>query len=153
MANSIAFPSTTAHLGLPLLFTGQAQKEPFINHTITAIDALLTGVIDASLTSPPSGPVEGSRYRVLANGTDDWLGHDDEIAIHLGGAWQFIGPHEGMKIFDSAARTSYFYASEWQAAAEPSPASGGNVIDTEARAALTGLIDALRTAGIFAKPL
>lgn len=152
MANPIAFPSTTAHISLPLLFSGQAQKEPFINHAFSTIDALLTGVVDDSLTTPPASPVEGSRYRVLANGTDEWQGHDDEIAIHVGGAWEFVPPHEGMSLFDTTARTSFFFASGWHAAIEPSLPTGGSVIDSEARAALSLLIEALQTAGIFVRP-
>ncbi len=152
MANPIAFPSTTTHLSFPLLFSGQAQKEPFINHAFSAIDALLTGVVNDSLATPPGSPVEGSRYRVLANGTDEWLSHDDEIAIHVGGAWEFVVPHEGMSIFDSTARTSYFFANGWQAAIEPPLPTGGSVVDSEARAAVSLLIEALRTSGIFVSP-
>ena len=74
MANPIAFPSTTNRLSLPLLFAGQAQKEPFINHALSAIDALLTGVIDDSLASPPGSPPEGARYRVLENASGEWQG-------------------------------------------------------------------------------
>lgn len=151
MANPIAFPSTTARLSLPLLFVGQAQKEPFINHALSRIDALLTGIVDGSLASPPSSPGEGSSYRVLENGTHDWQGHDGEIAMYIGGAWEFAQPHDGLKIFDTAAQTSYFYAGTWVAANEPSLPTGGNVIDSEARAAIAALIEALKTMGIFVK--
>lgn len=149
MANPIAFPSTTAHVTLPLLFAGQAQKEPFINHAFSAIDALLTGVVDDSLATPPSDPAEGSRYRILENAVAEWLGHDDEIAIRIGGAWEFVVAYEGMSVFDTTARTSLYFATEWLAATQPPTPSGGNVVDSEARAALELLIEALKTAGIF----
>lgn len=151
MANPIAFPSTTTHLTLPLLFVGQAQKEPFINHAFSAIDALLTGVIDDSLATPPSDASEGSRYRILDNAVGEWLGHDGEIAIQIGGAWEYIVPQEGMSIFDSAARKSLFFASEWLDANEPPAPTGGSVVDSEAREVLELLIDALKTAGVFAR--
>ena len=150
MANPIAFPSTTTHMDLPLLFAGQAQKEPFINHAFSAIDALLTGVVDDSLATPPAEPSEGTRYRILANPTGDWAGHDAEIAIRIGGDWTFVTPHQGMSVFDATARTSFFFDSDWVAAFEPPAPSGGTVVDSEARAALSLLIDALKTAGIFA---
>jgi len=152
MANPIAFPSTTTHMDLPLLFAGQAQKEPFINHAFSAIDALFTGVVDDSLATSPADPVEGSRYRILANPTGDWAGHDAEIAIRIGGDWTFVTPHQGMSVFDATARTSYFFAGDWAAASEPLAPSGGSVVDSEARATLGLLIDALKTAGIFANP-
>ena len=152
MANPIAFPSTTVHLSFPLLFSGQAQKEPFINHAFSAIDALLTGVVNDSLSTPPSNPTEGSRYRIVDNATDELLGHDNDIAFQVGGAWEFVTPQEGMSIFDATARTSYFFAGVWETATEPSLPTGGSVVDSEARAALGILIEALRTAGIFVKP-
>jgi len=152
MASPIAFPSTTTRLSLPLLFAGQAQKEPFINHAFSAIDALLTGVVDNSLVSPPSSASEGACYRILENATGEWLGHDDEIAIFIGGAWAFVAPHNGLTIFDKNARTSLYFAESWVSATEPSAPTGGSVIDSEARAALAALIEALKTAGIFVKP-
>ena len=152
MASPIAFPSMTTHINLPLLFAGQAQKEPFINHAFSAIDALLAGVVDDSLATAPADPIEGSRYRILANATGEWAGHDAEIAIRIGGAWTFITPHQGMSVFDATARTTYFFASDWVAASEPQAPTGGSVVDSEARATLSLLIDALKTAGIFANP-
>jgi hypothetical protein len=138
---------------LPLLFAGQAQKEPFINHALSAIDALLTGVIDDSLASPPGSPPEGARYRVLENASGEWQGHEDKIAMFIGGAWEFVAPHDGLSIFDVSARTSLYFAGSWVSAAEPSAPSGGSVIDSEARAALVALIEALKTTGIFVKPV
>ena len=152
MANPIEFPSTTAHLSLPLLFTGQAQKEPFINHAFSAIDALLTGVVDDSLATPPSDPIEGTRFRILENATSDWQGHGGEIALRVGSAWEFISPFNGMRIFDVTSRVFYFFSSDWQAAVEPSAPTGGTVVDSEARAVLEILIEALKTAGIFVRP-
>lgn len=149
MANPIAFPSTTARLSLPLLFVGQAQKEPFINHAFSLVDALLAGQVGDSLETPPSDPTEGSSYRILENATGEWTGHDHEIALRIGGAWEFVSPSDGMMTFDQTAGVRLLFAGGWQAAAEPSTPSGGATIDLEARSAISALIEALRAAGIF----
>ncbi|UAB78312.1 DUF2793 domain-containing protein [Erythrobacter sp. SCSIO 43205] len=110
-------------------------------------------MIDDSLATPPSEPIEGSRYRILDNATDEWQGRDGAIAIHVGGAWEYIAAQEGMSVFDTSARTTYFFTDTWTAAVTPAAPSGGSVIDVEARAVLASLIEALETAGIFERPL
>ncbi|KEO87748.1 hypothetical protein EH31_06225 [Erythrobacter longus] len=90
-------------------------------------------------------------YRVLENATNEWLNHDEEIAIWLGEAWEFISPANGMMIFDQMAGMQLRYYGNWQAAVEPAAPSGGTTIDTEARATIDSLIEALRNAGIFEK--
>lgn len=151
MANPIAFPSTTTHFSLPLLFAGQAQKEPFINHTFSVLDSLLAGVVDDSLASPPTNPSDGERYRILENGTGEWLGHDQEIAVSIAGSWQFVLPQSGMAIFDATSQANLYFDGSWQIATEPSTPNGGSVVDSEAREAILGIILALRTAGVFAR--
>lgn len=128
---------------------GQAQKEPFINHAFSLIDALIqTGVID-SLDTPPGDPVDGASFRVLANASGEWSGRDDDIAIWIGEAWEFIPPAKGMTVFDQMAEVELRFNRGWQSAAEPAAPTGGSTIDTEARAAIESLIEALRTAGVF----
>lgn len=149
MANPITFPSATARFSLPLLFAGQAQKEPFINHAFSLVDALLQNVIVDSLDTPPENPEDGASYRILGNAGNAWFSHDDKLAIWIGEAWEFISPTNGMTIFDQTAGIQLRYNGSWQAAAEPAIPSGGTTIDAEARAALGSLIEALRSAGIF----
>jgi hypothetical protein len=128
---------------------GQAQKEPFINHALTVIDALFQGVVTDSLTSPPLSPVEGASYRVLEGATGDWSTHVDDIAVRVGGTWEFISPQDGMAIFDRSAGNSLRFSGGWQSAIEPDVPTGGGTVDNEARAAISSLIAALRTAGVF----
>lgn len=149
MATPISFPSTTTNFSLPLLFAGQAQKEFFVNQSLVVIDALLQSGVADSLTTPPSGPSEGSCYRVTSTAIGDWIGHEDEIAIRIGGAWNFVAPHPGMMVFDQQAESFIHYNLGWQSAAEPAEPSGGTTIDAEARTAIRDLIEALRKVGIF----
>lgn len=150
MADPIAFPSTTPNYSLPLLFTGQAQKEFSLNQALTLIDAILTPSVNASLGTPPPTPDEGESFRVSAPATADWINHEGEIAIRIGGTWQFVQPMAGMTIFDRADAAYWHYNSTWKSASEPAVPTGGSVVDIEARTALTDLIQALRNLGIFA---
>ncbi|MHA7820400.1 MAG: DUF2793 domain-containing protein [Erythrobacter sp.] len=150
MALPIEFPSTTKHFSLPMLFSGQAQKEFFINQSFVVIDALLQhGVID-SLETPPSDASEGQCFRILANATGDWAGHDDELVVRVANAWHFVLPLEGMRVFDRNAAAMLHYNAGWQAATEPTVPDTGSTVDAEARTVLTELIEALRKIGIFA---
>lgn len=152
MADPIVFPSTTSNFSLPLLFTGQAQKEPFINEAMSVIDACLVGTVEGSFTAPPSDPQSNAAYRVVQGATGDWAGHDNQIALWIGGAWKYVSPTDGLWVFDQAARVQLRYQAGWEIAEEPAQPAGGNTIDNEARAAISGIIEALRTAGIFATP-
>lgn len=149
MADPIVFPSTTANYSLPLLFAGQAQKEPFINHAFSLVDALIQTAVLDSLDTPPSSAADGESYRVLANASGEWSGRDDNIAIRVGGAWEFISPANGMTLFDRNAEVELRFNGGWQSAAEPAAPTGGSTIDSEARAVIESLIEALRTAGLF----
>lgn len=150
MADPIFFPSVTSNLSLPLLIPGQAQKEPFINHALSVVDALFGGVVVDSLNAPPASPQDGSAYRVLENPTGEWSSRDDNIALWIAGAWEFIAPNDGATTFDQTARVQLRFENGWQEASEPAVPDGGVTIDTEARVAISALIEALRTAGVFA---
>lgn len=152
MAVPINFPSTTTHFSLPLLFAGQAQKEFFVNQSLSLIDAVLRNGFDDSITTPPTESAEGASYRVISTATESWEGHEDEIAIQLGGVWHFLIPQEGMTMFDRQAGSFMHYNSEWQSAIEPTNPAGGANIDAEARQMLSELVEALRMVGIFANP-
>ncbi|BDI59643.1 DUF2793 domain-containing protein [Qipengyuania nanhaisediminis] len=150
MATPFNFPSTTARLNLPLLFAGQAQKEFFVNQSLELIDALMQPVITASLAAPPADPAPGSIYRITATANGEWAGKEDDLAVRIGGAWNYVTPYAGMTAVDAQSGAILCFDSGWQAPHEPPQATGGSVIDTEARQMLTELVDALRTAGIFA---
>lgn len=151
MTEPVTFPSVTSHYSLPLLFSGQAQKEFFLNQSFAMIDALLQGSVLASLAEPPTAPAEGSCYRILVAASGEWTSHDDEIAIRLGGTWNYVAAQDGMMVFDRHSGAFLHYDSGWNAASEPVAPAGGAFVDTEARLAISGLIQALRNVGIFAK--
>jgi len=69
----------------------------------TAMDANLKrlsavvglSVKSRSLTAPPATPVDGDRYIVAAGATGAWTGRDGEIAVWIGGTWEFHAPRIG----------------------------------------------------------
>ena len=94
----------SVHLALPYLAAAQAQKHVTHNEALRLLDAVVQlAVLDASLTGPPAEAEDGDRYIVAAIGTDDWAGHDGEIAHYVDGAWEFLTPRTGWVVFDRDA--------------------------------------------------
>lgn len=149
MSDPVAFPSATPVLGLPLLITGQAQKEFFINQALCLLDALAARTVISSRTAPPEDPVEGTCFRVLAPADEAWNGQEDSIAMLIGGAWHHMKPRHGMQVFDQEAGQFLTFRAGWVRALAPAEPSGGPVVDIEARLAIGTLIQALRTIGVI----
>lgn len=149
MASPISFPSTTPNTTLPLLFSGQAQKEFTLNQALAIIDALLGGIVEATRSAPPAEPVEGTCYLVGGNATGEWTGQSDKIAARIAESWHFTAPREGMSVFDREQGRRLVFRDQWQGADLPPMPEGGTVIDAEARAALAQVITALQAAGVL----
>lgn len=152
MSDPIALASSTPALGLPLLFSGQAQKEFFVNEALCLLDALHARAVTASHPTPPASAVDGACYRVTAPATGAWAGKEERLAILVAGGWQYIAPAEGMMVFDKSAAGFVIYRSHWQPASVVAVPTGGAVIDVEARAALAALITSLQIMGVLAAP-
>lgn len=149
MTDPIAFESASARFILPLLYSGQAQKEIFVNEAILRIDSLLHCGIQGEAEGPPTGAEEGQIWLVAAAATGEWLAHDGELACWIQGQWGFVSPQEGMRVFDlSAGCEMLFVSAEWKKTSPLSEPIGGEVVDNEARAAIGSLIAALTTMGI-----
>lgn len=151
MAQAISFPSTTANMALPLLFSGQAQKEFILNQSFAVLDALMAASVEAAHSAPPQAPEDGQCYLVAENATGAWAGHEDQIAARIGASWHFVTPIEGMEVFDRSSGQRAVFKSQWQFAAAPADPQGGATVDAEARAALTAIISALKSFGVFAE--
>lgn len=161
----------TTRFALPQLTPGQAQKEWFHNEALQRIDMLLCPVVEtAALTAPPPSPALGSCHLVASGGTGDWAGKDGMLAGLSDGGWRFINPIEGMRVVDrvsgqlierrsGAWESGIMRALEYQAGgltvvrqrqppiADP---AGGDVIDTQGRAAIASILSMLRTHGLIA---
>jgi len=149
MSDPVTFDATSPRLGLPMLFPGQAQKEFYINEAHALIDALLHPVVEGTLSTPPAQPSPGACWIIGSDPTAEWFGHEGKIACHQAGSWLFANPCDGMRIFDRSAGAEKRFNKGWQSAAAINPPAGGATVDSEARAAIGELIQALASFGLI----
>ncbi|MEO0061505.1 MAG: hypothetical protein RLZZ08_65, partial [Pseudomonadota bacterium] len=137
MTDPVTFASTSARFALPLLFSGQAQKEFYVNQAHAIIDALLHPVVEGTADAPPVNPVAGEAWLVGTAPSGAWAGHAGKLAAFQSGTWIFAAPRDGMRIFDRAAGQDARYENGWLKAARPAAPAGGATVDTQARTAIT----------------
>lgn len=103
------------HLSLPYILPAQAQKHVTHNEAIRHLDLLTQlSVVSMSETAPPASPAETSRYAVAAPATGEWAGQEGHIAIHEGGAWWFLVPRAGWRLWDQTTETLHaFDGTDW----------------------------------------
>lgn len=120
--------------------------------------------------SPPASPTLGSCYLVAAGATGAWIGKQDNLACFTAGGWRFVAPLPGMTAYvRSTSVWALYRSSAWElgvlrgsalnidgqqvvgvrGAAIASP-TGGSVVDTEGRAAISAVLAALRLHGLVA---
>lgn len=106
---------TTAHIGVTLVEQAQAQKEVTVNEGMIRLEALQnTAAKDKELISPPASPASGDVYIVGSGATGDWAGRDGEVAYYAAGAWQFIAPATGLRLWVAdEARGYLFQDGQW----------------------------------------
>lgn len=61
------------------------------------------------LTAPPGGESKGDRYLIIAVGSGDWTGKENQIALYNGVDWDYVLPTEGMAIWVSDEDKYYRY--------------------------------------------
>jgi hypothetical protein len=149
VTDPISFTSTTPRFSLPLLFSGQAQKEFYVNEAHALADALLHAACEGEADEPPAAPTEGEAWLVGAGATGAWASEDGKLASYQAGNWLFTTPNDGMHLYDRSTGQTLLYRGGWQRPAAPAAPTGGATVDAEARAALAALVSALAAAGIF----
>ncbi len=143
------YSAKTTHFQLPLLYPGQAQKEFFVNEAFALIDAVLNRSVKGIAVAPPASPPAGEAWLAGAGAQGEWAGFDDHICIFFGEAWHFVAPRPGLSAFNESTGARIFFSDAWLEASEPSAPTGGATVDTEARAAIAALVEALQKAQIF----
>jgi hypothetical protein len=121
-----------------------------VNQALGLIDALHMHSVKASQAAPPASPVESDCYRVKAPATGAWVGREDHVAVLIGGEWHFIEPVQGMVLYDRTSDNMLVFRAGWKVAQAPALPAGGTTVDTEARAAIAALVQALKTLGVLA---
>ena len=150
MIDPIAFEATSPRLGLPFLFSAQAQKEFYINEAHALIDSLMHPAIEGEADTPPATPSDGECWLVGSSPNGEWTAQAGTIACYQSGTWLFAAPCDGMRAFDRSRDVEVFFAGSWQVPEAVRPPTGGGTIDTEAREAVSNLIQALVTAKLIA---
>ncbi len=90
-------------LALPYLASAQAQKHVTHNEALSLIDGLLhLSVISRNLSTPPSVIVDGDRYLIAPSPTGDWAGQAGLVALRMEGAWRFLIPRKGWRLWVEA---------------------------------------------------
>lgn len=149
MSDPLFFDSTTPRYALPLLFSGQSQKEFYVNEAHALTDALLHCAVEGVADTPPSSPADGACWLVGTAPTGAWSGQAGKLACRQLGNWLFIPPRDGLSVLNRANGQVLRYRGGWIAPAIPVPPTGGTVIDSELRTAFGILLEALVGAGIF----
>lgn len=149
MPDPVTFDSASARFGLPFLYSGQAQKEVFVNEAFAATDALLHCKVEDETASPPVEASEGQTWLVAPGATGDWSGQDGSLACFRAGGWTFIPPCDGLRIFNATSGQENLFFGLWRKASVPLEPLDGTTVDVEARATISSLIAALRVVGIF----
>lgn len=162
---------TTARLALPLLQPGQAQKELYHNEALALLDLATQAVVEAmGVDTPPDAPDLGACWVVGSAPSGAWVGHAQAIAGWTSGGWRFVGPRDGLAVWNRAAgQVSRFVGGGWEhgvlsghrlridgnqlvgprGSAIDNPA-GGTTIDAEARGAIAAILATLREHGLIA---
>lgn len=149
MSEPLNYPAATPRFGLPLLFSGQSQKEVTVNESLTLIDVLLSGAVEGIAVTEPTAPLPGEAWIVGAAPGGSFAGQANTIAAWTEGGWRFLVPYEGQRVMDLSIGAMRHYSGSWSLVAAPDLPAGGTTIDTEARNCLTALVNALEAAGII----
>lgn len=149
MTDPITFDNATPRFVLPLLYTGQAQKEAFVNEAFARIDAALHCAVHGVRSAPPENPASGDAWLVAASASGDWAGNESAIALYQGGGWTFIVPRDGMHVFDRSSGQECLFFGLWRKASAIAEPVGGSTVDGEARAAIANLVVSLQAVGVL----
>ncbi|MFM5929304.1 MAG: DUF2793 domain-containing protein [Novosphingobium sp.] len=154
MPDPIALNAKSARLGLPFLYSGQSQKEVFVNEALVRLDALLHCVVEGIENTPPASAEDGKVWLVGPEPTGPWAGQPDRLALQQAGGWIFLNQAEGMRVTNRLTSQDLRYVSgQWKAASPPATPTAGTVVDTELRTSFAALVSSLRDAGIFGQEI
>ena len=105
------------NLDMPYLMPSQAQKHVTHNEALQHLDAIVQmSVLAFDAVVPPGAPEAGDRYALGAGTINAWAGHDGELAVWDGVAWQFFAPQTGWHAWGEAeSELRVFHDGHWNA--------------------------------------
>ncbi len=89
----------TTRLGLPLMDAAQAQKHVTHNEALVRLDALTHLSVSTRADAPAASNAEGVRFLVSKSPSGSFAGHGDQIACYQDGAWLFLTPKAGWRVY------------------------------------------------------
>lgn len=104
----------TPILGLPLIHSGQAQKEITHNEALLLLDVLINPVVQAiDARYPPEDAELGQLFIIAANPAEEFANHQHELALKLEHGWRFIAPRKWLEITVDADGSKYCWNGEY----------------------------------------
>jgi len=162
---------STDRLSLPLLVAGQAQKEVWHNEALALIDFLVAAAVEGLPSNdPPASPAIGTCYIVGDSPIGEWAQSAGSLAAFTSAGWRYVVPVPGLTVFvKSEAAFAVYDSAVWEIgsirgsrllidgiqviggqAPAIADASGGTVVDVDARRALAEILAAMRRHGLIA---
>ena len=132
--------------------------------------ALAAAVETVGTNTPPGSPVDGQCFVIGTAPTGAWAGQAKALAGYAAGGWRFVAAVVGMRALDKASgQIATYDGAAWvigtvkgaklelagsqvvgaRGAAVANP-TGGTVVDVASRAALSAVLDRMRTHGLIA---
>ncbi len=107
-------PNLGLGYGWPL---GESGWDADMNANLKRLGAVVgLSVINRTTTAPPGSPANGARYIIPAGATGAWAGRTHQIAVHIGGAWEYHVPKHGWLCYVEAQQVlSVFKPAGWSA--------------------------------------
>jgi hypothetical protein len=138
-------------LGLPFVAASQAQKHVTVNDALSLLDGLLhLSVISRALATAPPTAGDGDRYLLATGATGAWAGHAGHIAFRVAGAWRFLVPRSGWRIWIEAENILLvFNGTAWVAPPAPSTLQNLSLLGVNATADATNKIAVSSSAVLF----
>ena len=150
MSDPITFTSASPRWEIPFLFSGQSQKEAFVNQAHAVADVLLHPAIEGVSDDPPLAPAEGECWLVGETPTGAWTDQAGKLAALQAGEWIFATPRDGLRVLDRSTGQDIRFRGTWQRPVTPVEPVGGAIVDAEARTAIAELVTALIAGGLLA---
>jgi Protein of unknown function (DUF2793) len=143
--------SNSTNLQLPYLTAAQAQKHVTVNEALARLDAQIhLSVLSRVFTTPPVTPAEGDRYLVAASPTAAWSGQPGKLAMWLEGAWVFVTPREGWRMWVADEDQLLIYnGTTWQGSGVPSQLQNLQLLGVNATADTTNKLTVSSAATLF----
>ena len=110
--------STDPNLGLTYGWTlGESGWGAAMDANLKRLGAVISlSVKDRDLTTPPSSPANGDRYIVPTAATGVWASKTNQIAVRIGGVWEYHTPTVGWLCYiEDEAKLAAFKPAGWSA--------------------------------------